>query len=128
MVAMMLPPKVGRVWSSSRFSISMSRPVQSAVRPVLRTAATRGKNERPSAVAPAMTISGRCTRISSTRLCAQIVLLVIGQVGAVDQEHFVGPLRDEAPDIRDVMSRADGDKLGLEGVRQLAAARRAARR
>jgi len=48
MVAMILPPKVGRVWSSSRASRSISSPVQSAVRPVLNVDATLGMKARPA--------------------------------------------------------------------------------
>ncbi len=58
MVAMMLPPKAGLVWSSNRRSGSMSRPVQSAVRPVPTSTATRGKKDRPMVVAPHRTTSG----------------------------------------------------------------------
>jgi hypothetical protein len=47
MVAMMLPPKAGRVWSKRRFSGSMAKAVQSAVRPVFKAAATWGIKARP---------------------------------------------------------------------------------
>ena len=57
-VAMMLPPKAGRVWWRFPVSASMSSTVQSAVRPVYSLAATFGMKERPMAVAPARMISG----------------------------------------------------------------------
>ncbi len=57
-VAMMLPPKAGRVWSRRPVSSSISRPVQSAVRPVSTRTATRGIMDRPRVVAPLSTISG----------------------------------------------------------------------
>jgi hypothetical protein len=57
MVAMMLPPKAGRVCSSSPSSL-MSSPVQSAVSPVWISTATRERKLRPAQVAPASMISG----------------------------------------------------------------------
>jgi len=48
MVAMMLPPNAGRVWSRSRFSLSMAKAVQSAVKPVFSLAATWGIKARPA--------------------------------------------------------------------------------
>jgi len=58
MVAMTLPPNVDGSGAGVSFLYQRPKPVQSAVKPVLRIAATRGKNERPNGVAPARTISG----------------------------------------------------------------------
>ena len=68
MVAMMLPPNAGRVWCRSICSAPVSlffvsstlSIVQSAVRPVRTFTATRAKNARPTAVAPARITSGLC--------------------------------------------------------------------
>ena len=57
MLAMMLPPKAGRVWTSCP-SPSMSSPVQSAVNPKRRRAATRGARSRPFGVAPKSSTAG----------------------------------------------------------------------
>ena len=57
MLAMMLPPKAGRVWTS-RPSASMSSPVQSAVNPNRKRAATRGARSRPFGVAPKSRTAG----------------------------------------------------------------------
>ena len=56
-VAIRLPPKAGRVISKS-FSGEMSRPVQSAVRPVVSRADNRGPRSRPIVVAPINTMAG----------------------------------------------------------------------
>ena len=65
MVAMMLPPNAGRICISRFFrdffatrssKSSISRAVQSAVRPVIRVEATRGARERPMWVAPNSTM------------------------------------------------------------------------
>ena len=66
MVAMRLPPNVGRVCCSRRVSGSMARPVQSAVSPHLTRAATHGASSRPKAVAPNRTISGERVSMRST--------------------------------------------------------------
>lgn len=57
MLAMMLPPKAGRVCTSWPCS-SMASPVQSAVRPNRRRAATRGARSRPLGVAPKSSTEG----------------------------------------------------------------------
>ncbi len=67
MVAMMLPPYAGRVWSRSWVSGSMSKPVQSAVKPVSRQAATFGPRDRPMAVAPTRKMLGFTSSTSSFR-------------------------------------------------------------
>ncbi len=58
MVAMMLPPKAGRVMSRFREASSMAKAVQSAVRPVAARADTRGARSRPMVVAPKKTMPG----------------------------------------------------------------------
>ena len=67
--AMMLPPNAGRVCTSSQPS-RMSRPVQSAVRPVLRRTATRGARLRPTLVAPTSTAAGMTRRAQSSNTLA----------------------------------------------------------
>ena len=67
-VAMMFPPKAGRVWRSSLVAGSMASSVQSAVSPVRMRAATRGRSERPTTVPPPRKTSGlRSRRICATR-------------------------------------------------------------
>ena len=62
MVAMMLPPAAGRVCNSSPVPSSISRFVQSAVRPARSRAAVQGMTVRPVVVAAASMMSG-CSRL-----------------------------------------------------------------
>lgn len=67
---MMLPPNAGRVCARCRVSSWIWSPVQSAVRPVPSSTATRGMSALPMQVAPAMTISGFCSRMIRARILA----------------------------------------------------------
>ena len=66
-VAMMFPPKAGLVCMRSPVSGSISRAVQSAVRPVFTREATMGMKERPMKVAPASTMDGLRSSMRSLR-------------------------------------------------------------
>ena len=74
-VAMMLPPKAGRVCSRCLpLSGSMARPVQSAVSPVSMSLASLGIRSLPVVVAAARTMAG---------LISESILLTIRVQGSV---------------------------------------------
>ena len=72
-VAMMLPPKAGRICIRLPFS-SMSRAVQSAVRPQRRYDATLGPRSRPTGVAP------KSTEYGFSRSMSLVITLKCGNV------------------------------------------------
>ena len=79
MVAMILPPKAGRVWSRFFVSGSIASSVQSAVRPALVATATREMRLRPMVVAPQRKILGLVgliMRLSDSRRANFMVVLM----------------------------------------------------
>ena len=119
---MMLPPKAGRI-CNSRFLCStlafgsvtslMSRSVQSAVSPDRIVEATRGARSRPMAVAPTMTICGRCFSISVAEHLGVGQRLVMGQPRMVGQIDVVDAVGDQLLGQR-ANARARQHRAGLD--------------
>ncbi len=99
----------------------MSSPVQSAVSPVFEDSRHAG-DERPSqGRAPARTISGGAPD-EPYHFVGEIVLLVVGQVGAVHQIDLVRAVGDQTAGVFNIVAEAHRGQLRLQGIRQLPAA------
>ena len=78
----MLPPMAGRVWSKLPDPSSMSRSVQSAVRPACVRMETCGMRVRPDVVAAAMMISGVYVSMSFTRTLLNVSAVKCASAGS----------------------------------------------
>jgi hypothetical protein len=121
-VAMTLPPKAGRVCSSSLLSGLIVSSVQSAVRPALMRAATRDARSRPMLDAPISTISGLCWLIRPGQHVREGLRAVALERRVLDQVDAVGAVACRAlGEVLDLVADEHHGDVGAELLGELAA-------